>query len=264
MYPSSHQSVLPLVVSCTSLLVGMCICLVLVVYCTFLENLQLAWGLRRWCRWEVHVAALNMACEGQVSAALLCLFHVNNHFPLWETLKYTQTQKVRSAFHVYMDFYQIILTLLCCLLAKDSFQEWYILMISLLRRQTVQWTVVHLLLTMDKDEFCQNPLYSNRDFTGACSLALLLQSSSCIPIKERKIALMLLLAVKLVPVNTVVGVLMQMGLLAFLCTPLLRAALGTTQLKQHLPKWQQWGSLGKKYGVDDGFVYGSGMIAKPL
>ena len=74
----------------------------------------------------------------------------------------------------------------------------------------------------------------------------------------------MLSVVNLVPVTAVVGVLVQTGLLAFLCTLLLRAALGTTQLKQHLPKWEQWGSLGKKYGVDDGFVYSSGMIAKPL
>lgn len=92
-----------------------------------------------------------------------------------------------------------------------------------------------LLVTVDKDEFCQHPFYSNKDFTGACSLAVLLQSSSHIPVKKRKIALMLPV-VNLVPVNAVVGVLMQTGLVAFSRTPLVRAALGTTQLKQHLPK----------------------------
>jgi len=46
----------------------------------------------------------------------------------------------------------------------------------------------------------------------------------------------MLSVVNLVPVTAVVGVLVQTGLLAFLCTLLLRAALGTTQLKQHLPK----------------------------
>lgn len=42
--------------------------------------------------------------------------------------------------------------------------------------------------------------------------------------------------VKPVPVNAVVGVLTQTGLLAYLWTLLLRTALGTTWLKQHLPQ----------------------------
>lgn len=51
---------------------------------------------------------------------------------------------------------------------------------------------------------------------------------------------------------------MQRGLLAFLCTLLLRAALGSMQLKQHLP------NVGKKYGVVYGTAYGPGIIAKPV
>lgn len=173
MYPSFCRAVSPSAVSCPSLFVGARyfpspgVLLYLSVLCQRpLENPQLARGLGRCCSIEVHATALNVGCEGQISAALLCLFHVSSPSPSWEMLKYTQTQKVRSAFPVCTDYNQIILTLLCRLLTKDSLKEWCVLMISLCRAQTIQWTVGLLLMTTDKDEFCQNPFYSNRDFTG--------------------------------------------------------------------------------------------------
>lgn len=57
-------------------------------------------------------------------------------------------------------------------------------MISLLRRQTIQQTAVCVLVTMDKDEFCQNPFYCNRDFTGGLFVSSPAPVSSCIPIKK--------------------------------------------------------------------------------
>lgn len=58
----------------------------------------------------VHAPALNVGCEGEVLAALPCLFHVDGCFLSGEMLKYSHTQKVRCAFHICMDFHQIILT----------------------------------------------------------------------------------------------------------------------------------------------------------
>lgn len=74
------------------------------------ENLQLTWGLRRGYSTGVHAPALNVDCEGEVLAALLCLFHVDGCFLSGERLKYSHTLKVRCAFHSCMDFYKITLT----------------------------------------------------------------------------------------------------------------------------------------------------------
>lgn len=75
----------------------------------------------------VHALALNVDCEGEVLVALLCLFHVDGCSPSGDILKYSHTQKVRCAFHICVDSYQI-LTLLCCLLPNYSCQEWHVLM----------------------------------------------------------------------------------------------------------------------------------------